>query len=259
MSAGQARTGSLHRRHNGFELLHRRVAVSQRGRRGCSSGISLTTIHRLAGAVVPCLLTGLLTACVPGGESPNPTEAEPSTAGLDSPGSVTPVLMPDDADPDGELRRELLAMLRRDQTGRTGGVDPEGDAARTARLREILETHGWPTESAVGQRGALAAWTIAQHADLEPTFQRRALRLLKLAVAKGEGSPGNLAYLTDRVAVGQGKPQTYGTQLRCAPKGPSLATPLARPRVVDRLRQQAGLPPLADYRAEFQEACGHEQ
>ena len=156
---------------------------------------------------------------------------------------------------DQELHDELLEMLERDQSGRTGGPDAEGDAARTERLEEILAEHGWPTYDLVGEDGEDAAWAIAQHSDQDPAFQREALELLRTAVAAGQASPGNLAYLEDRVAVAAGQPQTYGTQIGCGPQGPEPATPLADPAAVDGLRSAAGLEPLADYLAEMTEIC----
>jgi hypothetical protein len=190
------------------------------------------------------LLALLLAGCAPGSgdrtgraESAGVPRASPS-AGFDE-----------------ALHDELIGMLERDQSGRTGGADPEGDAARTARLAEILDEHGWPTYDLVGEDGEDAAWAIAQHSDQDPAFQRRALELLRTAVAEGQASPGNLAYLTDRVAVGAGEPQTYGTQIGCGPSGPEPATPLADEAAVDGLRAEAGLPPLADYLAELAEVC----
>ena len=58
---------------------------------------------------------------------------------------------------DQELHDELMAMFRRDQAGRAGGIDNEGDDARTQRLKEIIAEHGWPTIDLVGEDGADAA------------------------------------------------------------------------------------------------------
>jgi hypothetical protein len=156
---------------------------------------------------------------------------------------------------DQGLHDELMAMFRRDQAGRTGGVDNEGDTARTERLKEIIEEYGWPTIDLVGKDGADAAWTIAQHSDLDPAFQETALELLRAAAEDGQASWGNVAYLEDRVAVAKGEPQTYGTQMGCGPNGPKPATPLKDPERVDELRAEAGLDPLADYIAEMREVC----
>lgn len=156
---------------------------------------------------------------------------------------------------DEGLRSELLAMLERDQAGRLGGVDEEGDQRRTARLDEIIAEHGWPGVSLVGEDGEDAAWAIAQHSDLDPDFQERALDLLSAAVAADDASPGNLAYLSDRIAAAKGEPQRYGTQVACGEDGPTPATPLEDEASVDDLRADAGLPPFEDYLAEMAQIC----
>ena len=146
------------------------------------------------------------------------------------------------------MRRLLIAAVLALLAGCSGA---EGDAARTARLTEILDEHGWPTYDLVGEDGEDAAWAIAQHSDQDPAFQREALELLRTAVVAGQASPGNLAYLSDRVAVGVGERQTYGTQVSCGPDGPEPATPLADTDA----SAPSGLPPLADYLAEMDAIC----
>ena len=115
---------------------------------------------------------------------------------------------------DRALHDELIEMAERDQAGRTGRSDPEGGPARTARLIEIVDVFGWPIFDRVGEDGEDPAWLIAQHSDQDPEFQARAVELLREAVEAGQASPGNLAYLEDRVLVGKGEPQVYGTQIR---------------------------------------------
>jgi hypothetical protein len=177
---------------------------------------------------------------------------DPADNAADLPSTSTPSRSPEF---DEELHAELMGMFERDQAGRTGGDDHEGDVVRSMRLAEILDEHGWPTYDLVGEDGEDAAWTIAQHADHDPELQQRALELLRAAVAEGQASPGNLAYLTDRVAVGAGQPQTYGTQVGCGPDGPAPATPIADEAAVDRLRSEAGLESLADYLEEMAAIC----
>ncbi len=210
----------------------------------------------------PVLLSAvLLSGCSAGSPgdpaataSAAPSSASPSASPSADP-SATPAPAPGAEVGDPALRAELLAMLERDQAGRTGGTDPEGDPARTRRLAEILDEHGWPGRDLVGEDGSEAAWAIAQHSDLDPAFQRRALELLRQAVAAGRASAGDLAYLTDRVATGAGEPQTYGTQVACTPDGPRPATPLVDAAAVERLRAEAGLQSYADYLAEMAGIC----
>jgi hypothetical protein len=159
---------------------------------------------------------------------------------------------------DSKLHDELMAMFRRDQAGRTGGVDNEGDQARTDRLKEIIAEYGWPTIDLVGEKGADAAWVIAQHSDLDPDFQVEALKLIRAAAEKDQASWGNVAYLQDRVAVAKGDKQTYGTQIGCVKGRAKLATPLADPAGVDELRADAGLDPLDVYLDEVDKICAGE-
>jgi hypothetical protein len=72
-------------------------------------------------------------------------------------------------------------------------------------------------------------------------MQRQAVSL-RDAVAASQASPGNLAYLEDRVLVGRGEPQIYGTQIGCGPDGPEPAKPIAEEANVDDRR----IDPLAD-------------
>src|SRR5437764_14843059 len=81
-------------------------------------------------------------------------------------------------------------------------------------LREVVTRFGWPGRTLVGDDGAHAAWLLAQHADRDRPFQKRCLGLLQKAVKSGEASGRDLAYLTDRVLVAEGKKQLYGTQFR---------------------------------------------
>jgi hypothetical protein len=160
---------------------------------------------------------------------------------------------------DKALHDELIGMFTRDQQQRTGGkATDESDQDRTDRLKQIIAKYGWPTFGLVGKDGEDAAWTIAQHSDLDKPFQAKALKLLRRAVADKQASPGNLAYLEDRVAAGNGKPQLYGTQMGCAEDGPRLATPIKDKGQVEQRRRKAGLEPLADYVAEMKKVCAED-
>jgi hypothetical protein len=156
---------------------------------------------------------------------------------------------------DPELRDELLVMMAEDQKERTGKGGTIDDTERTSRLKEIVAEHGWPTYELVGKSGEEAAWVLAQHADLDPELQRQALELLRAAVADGQASPGNLAYLEDRVAVARGEPQLYGTQMGCRRTGPVPATPIKDRAHLGERREDAGLKPYAAYVREMAAVC----
>jgi hypothetical protein len=148
---------------------------------------------------------------------------------------------------------ELLEAFRsrRDADQAARAAVAQGDRAAFARamqvdddnapwLEKIVETVGWPGRSLIGDEGAHAAWLLAQHADRHPSLQRRCLKLLEEAVAAGEASPTDLAYLTDRVLLASGEQQIYGTQMT-ARDGRVVACRLRDPETVDDRRASVGL------------------
>lgn len=144
---------------------------------------------------------------------------------------------------DLRVRKELL------DAGELGGpYVPRMEAVHirnAARLRELIAQHGWSTEEIAGKDGAEAAWFIAQHAIGEPEFQRTALKLLKAASAQSKIPAWHAAYLEDRIAMMEGRPQRFGTQWMDDPRD-GLIRPwtLAEPENVNQLRASVGLDPL---------------
>lgn len=203
-----------------------------------------------AGVCLAALLAAALTGCSDdGGDADDAGDTEQADADRGDGGGEV-------AEP--ELAQELVDMQAADQADRTG--DPSGawdDEARTERLDEIIEEHGWPTRDLVGDEGATAAWVIAQHSDLDVEFQQRALELMREAVEDDQADASELAYLEDRVAANSGEPQTYGTQIGCV-DGQAQVGELADPERVDELRAEVGLVPLDDYLAELEPSCAAE-
>lgn len=65
----------------------------------------------------------------------------------------------------------------------------------------------------------------------------------------------DLAYLTDRVRLGDGKPQIYGTQIEIK-DGRWQPRDVEDPENLDRRRKEIGLPPIAEYLKSAQELYG---
>jgi hypothetical protein len=128
------------------------------------------------------------------------------------------------------------------------------DKANTKWLKRVVRERGWPTYSMVGQDGAKAAWLIVQHADLAPAFQRRCLDLMTKLPAD-ETSPADVAYLTDRVLLAEGKSQRYGTQFILV-DGKYVPRPIEDEKHVDERRASVGLQPLDEYASQLRQAYG---
>jgi hypothetical protein len=120
------------------------------------------------------------------------------------------------------------------------------DAENTLWLKEVVDARGWPTYSEVGVEGGDAAWLILQHADKDPGFQRRCLDLMT-SLPRQEVSQMNVAALTDRVLLAEGRDQLYGTQF-VVRDGEWVPLRLGDAENVDARRAEVGLPPMAEYK-----------
>ncbi|MGB3471316.1 MAG: DUF6624 domain-containing protein [Erythrobacter sp.] len=128
------------------------------------------------------------------------------------------------------------------------------DFGNTAWLRREVAKRGWPKQSEVGEKASNAAWLIVQHADHDPAFQYRALKLMEPLVEQREVSPQEYAYLYDRVMLKLAGKQRYATQVTCE-GGQRVARPLEEPERVDGLRAEVGLEPFAEYLTWFPSSC----
>jgi hypothetical protein len=79
-------------------------------------------------------------------------------------------------------------------------------------LNDIIDSIGYPTIDKVGKEANEATWLVIQHSIGQPEFMKKCVELLEIAVSEKKADRKNLAYLTDRVAVLEGKPQLYGSQ-----------------------------------------------
>jgi hypothetical protein len=157
-----------------------------------------------------------------------------------------------------DWRALLLAAVRRDHETRTrlaqsgalfDGYHPEMEAVHLDNadlLNRVFDAIGWPGRASLGDEGASAAFVILQHAISRPDLQRRGLALMLEAIPKGQANALDAAYLSDRIAVMEGAPQTFGTQFDWDSRGLLSPAPIADPERVDERRADLGLPPMAD-------------
>ena len=111
----------------------------------------------------------------------------------------------------------------------------------------ILRQCGWPETDAVGESAAQAAWLIAQHSDMDPSFQVMAAEKMKKAVMAGQAKGVLLALLVDRNRRMQNQPQVYGMQYNIVNHERIVFLPVHEPETLDARRKEIGLEPFASY------------
>lgn len=103
------------------------------------------------------------------------------------------------------------------------------------KLDSIINIHGWPNNSLVGEDGAKIAWSIAQHHP-DVFFKQKCLRLIEKEVRNGTLDPNHFAELSDRIARDTWQKQTYGASM-----GAEEPHPIRDVAEVNKRRLELGL------------------
>jgi hypothetical protein len=145
------------------------------------------------------------------------------------------------------LRNQLRAMVKEEQDARFAFDQARTDAADAKNRSEVLPIfgrYGWVTDSLAGKDAAHNFWILVQHQT--PAIQRQLLPALERAAKNGNASMSDYAYLYDRVQVGLGKLQHWGSQTNCENGKPVLAA-VDDPATLDARRKELFMPPIGDY------------
>jgi hypothetical protein len=122
----------------------------------------------------------------------------------------------------------------------------EKDSINLIKVKSLLDKYGWLGADVVGGQGNSTLFLVIQHSD--QGTQEKYLPMMREAVKKGKATGSSLALLEDRVALGQGKKQIYGSQIgRNNETKLYYVLPLEDPDNVDKRRTEVGLQPLAEY------------
>jgi hypothetical protein len=168
---------------------------------------------------------------------------------------------------DEVLRAELVTRARKArqlqarlvETGQMGpGYHAEQEALDGANadwLNTVFDRVGWPGRNLVSDDGAAAAVQLLQRAVGRPAVQRRGVELMLEAAPKGQASMVDAAHFADRIAVFEGKPQLFGTQLDWADNGELHPAPVENPDQLDARRAAVGLPPIGVLMAHARQAA----
>lgn len=122
----------------------------------------------------------------------------------------------------------------------------EKDSINLIIVKSILDKYGWLGPDVIGGQGNNTLFLVIQHSDKET--QEKYLPMMREAVKNGNAHGANLALLEDRVALGQGKRQIYGSQIGRDPETNNYyVSPLEDPDNVDIRRAEVGLQPINEY------------
>lgn len=124
------------------------------------------------------------------------------------------------------------------------------DSVNLIRVKGVIDRYGWLGPDEVGEQGAMTFFLVIQHAD--SLTQVNYLPKMRKAVKFGKANPQHLALLEDRILVGQGKKQIYGSQVKRNPStGKNEFFPIANEADVNKRRATVRLPPLEEYAKQF--------
>ncbi len=129
-------------------------------------------------------------------------------------------------------------------------------------MRACLKTPSPPLAGPAAARSATTARPrlsrFLQHAISRPDLQRRGLDLILDAIASGNANALDAAYLSDRIAVFEGRGQTFGTQFDWDAQGQLSPAPIRDRHGVEERRASVGLPPLAETIAQMRATAAAE-
>lgn len=154
-------------------------------------------------------------------------------------------------------RTEQEPIRLRDSIGKVYGFESEeferyqevvrrNHSINEKKIRELLDTKGWPSKDVVGDQGNLTICNVLQHSDLEVRLQY--LPMMKQAVFDKELHPRLLARAEDRIATNRGELQIYGGQMKYYPETKTFNVwPVFDPVNIDKRRAEIGLGPIAEH------------
>jgi hypothetical protein len=118
------------------------------------------------------------------------------------------------------------------------------DSVNLTIVEKIIDERGWLGSDVLEVSGNSALFLVIQHSN--QNVQEKYLPIMREAVKNGKARATSLALLEDRVALGQGKEQVYGSQVMNI-DGRWYMRRLEDPENVDKRRAEVGLIPLNEY------------
>lgn len=141
----------------------------------------------------------------------------------------------------------MLAIFEADQADRRETAETDWQAVNRRDLERLSQTEALITANAlVTGKDFLRAAFVFQHGK-EPRSYLKAHSLALVAMKCGNANAAWIATAAlDRYLQAIGQPQVFGTQFRFPEGAPVTQEPYDKALIADSLRQQLGVPALAD-------------
>lgn len=154
-------------------------------------------------------------------------------------------------DDDQLIRHQYISALNEfghqsKQADSLGRIMMHRDSVNLIKITNILDSHGWVGPDKVGGKANQTFFLVIQHSDLKT--QQKYLPMMREAAKNKNATYSALALLEDRVALGEGRRQIYGSQIGYDNETDKhYVLPLEDPDNVDKRRAEMELGLLADY------------
>lgn len=152
---------------------------------------------------------------------------------------------------DQNIRNKIIACQKKngrmsDEFHQLTSEMREIDSLNCFHVTSIIDEFGWLGADEIGPEANSALFLVIQHSDLE--VQEKYFPIMKQAVDDGNAEPSSLALLEDRIRVGNGEKQIYGTQLQLDTLLQKYVLyPIEDELNVNKRRAAVGLNPLEEY------------
>ncbi|HEX3247821.1 MAG TPA: VWA domain-containing protein [Pyrinomonadaceae bacterium] len=168
--------------------------------------------------------------------------------------------------PNKKLKEELLKMATKQREALIQVVERDQKnqsdkdklhklyEENTAKLCELIKTNGWPTTPLVDAEGVFAAFHILKNAATYE-LQRDLLPVIVAVIQKDPIQKKEFAGLYDRLRVGAGMKQLFGTQA-VSMGGFLVLYPVEDPAKLDARRAEFGLGPIDLYIKSLEQTYG---
>ena len=122
----------------------------------------------------------------------------------------------------------------------------ENHAVNIKKIRNLLDTHGWPDTTINDTQGNHTICNVLQHSEQET--REHYIPMMKQAVLDEKLEARFLVRAQDRLATDKGELQIYGGQMKYYPDTKSFNVwPVYDPVNIDKRRAEIGLGPIAEF------------